>query len=415
MKHRFPRLLILLLLSMASCLVAQDAPKIEPQTVGNPAIDVTELALRLKPLTVDELKAEADAWQGLLAKETAAVSEAEIAKSTEEVLAPMRTKRGALGDRMNAVINELGFKGGEIEGYQAYVAATTGNRIDLESNAGPAAYISRIKTWLTSPDGGIKFLIGILKFLAILWIAKIVAKIAGRLMRKLLDKSPGISNLLKDFIVNSVRRVIFLLGLVLALGAIGLNIGPLLAGVGVLGMVIGFALQDTLSNFAAGFMILLNRPYDIGDLITVGGQQGVVASMTLVSTTINTLDNQKIIIPNGKIWGDTINNMTGNDTRRVDLMFGIDYGDDVEKAKKVLADICAKSDLILQDPGTDVEVHELADSSVNLICRPWCKTSDYWKVHWHVTEEAKRRFDSEGLSFPFPQQDVNMKPVAGAA
>lgn len=391
---------------------AEDAPKIEPQTIGNPKVEVAELELRLKHLKEDELVAEADAWQEMLAEKVADINDKVINKTAEAELAPLRKERDALLDRMNAVINELGYQGADVTSYQNYVQRV-GNRLD--TSGGPAAIFERVKSWVLDPDGGLKLLMNILKFLAIIWIAKIVANIVAKIVSKLLDKSGAkISNLLKDFIVNTVRRLIFLFGIIMALSALGVNIGPLLAGIGVLGFVVGFALQDTLSNFAAGFMILLNRPYDIGDLIEVGGQQGVVSSMTLVSTTINTLDNQKIVIPNGKIWGDTITNITGNDTRRVDLMFGIDYDDDIEKAKKVLQDICSESDLILDAPAPDIEVHELADSSVNLICRPWCKTSDYWKAYWHVTEEAKRRFDQSGLSFPFPQQDVNMKPSAAS-
>lgn len=390
-------------------LHAEDA-KIDPITIENADIDVKELSLLLKPLTADELTAEADGWQGLLKEKVEALSNAQIAGEKEEALAPLRAARKGVADRMDAVINELGFKGGETETYQTYSDAVSG-LIDINTDD-PLAFVAQTKSWLMSPDGGIKLLLAILKFLAIIWIAKIISKFVGKIIRRVLDKSGGnVSNLLKDFIVNSIRRLIVILGFVMGLSALGVNIGPLLAGLGVLGFVVGFALQDTLGNFAAGFMILLNRPYDINDLVEVDGKQGVVSAMSLVSTTINTLDNQKIVVPNGKIWGGTITNITGNPTRRVDLMFGIDYSDDPEKAKNVLQEICAGCDLILESPAPDIEVHELADSSVNLLCRPWCKTADYWKVHWHVTETVKQRFDQEGLSFPFPQQDVNMKPA----
>jgi small conductance mechanosensitive channel len=190
------------------------------------------------------------------------------------------------------------------------------------------------------------------------------------------------------------------------------DVAPLLAGVGVVGFVLGFALQDTLANFAAGFMILLNRPYDVGNVVTAAGVTGSVESMSLVSTTLKTPDNQRIIVPNGSIWGGVIQNVTSQETRRVDLIFGCGYEDDIGKAQAVLEDIVSSHELVLKDPAPVIRLHELADSSVNFIVRPWTKTSDYWAVYWDLTRTVKERFDSEGLSIPYPQQDVHMHQVA---
>jgi small conductance mechanosensitive channel len=202
--------------------------------------------------------------------------------------------------------------------------------------------------------------------------------------------------------------VVFLLGLIIALSMLEVNIGPLLAGLGVIGFVVGFALQNTLSNFAAGFMILLYRPYDIGDYVTAGGVSGTVDSMNLVSTTIKTPDNQSEIVPNGQIWGGTITNVTGNETRRIDFVFGIGYDDDIAKAQKVLEEIVASNQKVLQNPVPVIQVHELADSSVNFVCRPWVNTGDYWTVYWEITRAVKERFDAEGIGIPYPQQDVHV-------
>ena len=190
-----------------------------------------------------------------------------------------------------------------------------------------------------------------------------------------------------------------------------MNIGPFLAAIGVAGFVIGFALQDTLSNFAAGLMILLYRPYDMGDFISAGGVKGTVRSMSLVATTLATPDNQNVVVPNGSIWGGVITNVTGNETRRVDLTFGIGYSDDMGKAEGVLRDLVSNHPLVLKDPEPVIKVHELADSSVNFVCRPWVKTSDYWQVYWDVTRSVKESFDKAGISIPFPQQDVYMHQV----
>jgi small conductance mechanosensitive channel len=182
----------------------------------------------------------------------------------------------------------------------------------------------------------------------------------------------------------------------------------LLAGLGIAGFVIGFALQDTLSNFASGLMILVYRPYDVGDAIEAGGVIGSVSQMNLVSTMIMTFDNQLLVVPNNKIWGDVIRNITNQNTRRVDMTFGIGYSDDVSKAERVLTEIVTSHEKVLEDPAPMIRLHELGDSSVNFIVRPWSKTSDYWDVYWDVTREVKRRFDTEGISIPFPQRDVHI-------
>ncbi len=249
-------------------------------------------------------------------------------------------------------------------------------------------------------------------FLVILLIAKILAGIASSLVRGALNRSKlNATNLLKDFAAGTAGKVVFFLGFLIALTALGVNIGPFLAAFGVLGFVVGFALQDTLGNFASGVMILLYKPYDVGDVVSAGGVTGSVKDMNLVSTLFKTPDNQNIIVPNGQIWGGTITNVTANDTRRVDLVAGIGYGDDVEKAEKVLEDIVTSHPLVLKDPAPVIKLHELADSSVNFVVRPWSKTSDYWTVYWDLTREIKLRFDKEGISIPFPQRDVHLHKV----
>ncbi|MFA0730340.1 mechanosensitive ion channel family protein, partial [Vibrio sp. 10N.222.48.A4] len=189
---------------------------------------------------------------------------------------------------------------------------------------------------------------------------------------------------------------------------IGIELAPLLTGFGVAGVIIGFALQDTLSNFASGLMILIYRPYDVGDMVKVAGVQGTVKDMSLVSTTVQTIDNQRLVIPNNKIWGDVINNITAERVRRVDMVFGIGYSDDIDKAKSVLNDIILAHPLVLKKPEHMIKLHTLNTSSVDFVVRPWVKTDDYWEVYWDVTETVKKRFDEEGITIPFPQRDVHV-------
>jgi small conductance mechanosensitive channel len=209
-------------------------------------------------------------------------------------------------------------------------------------------------------------------------------------------------------------RLILLLGLIIAIAQLGIEVAPLLAGLGIAGFVIGFALQDTLSNFASGLMILVYRPFDVGDVIEAGGVMGKVDQMNLVSTMVLTFDNQLLVVPNKQIWGGVIRNVTHQDTRRVDMKFGIGYSDDIPRAEKVLTDIVTSHEKVLKDPEPVIRLHELGDSSVNFVVRPWSKTDEYWDVYWDITREVKRRFDAEGISIPFPQRDVHVYQEAGA-
>ena len=236
-----------------------------------------------------------------------------------------------------------------------------------------------------------------------------IARIARAAVRRGLDRSKlNVSSLAKDFFIKMTSRLIMLLGVIIAIAQVGVEIGPLLAGLGIAGFVVGFALQDTLSNFASGLMILVYRPFDVGDAVEAAGVTGKVDQMNLVSTMILTFDNQLLIVPNKQIWGGIIRNITHQETRRVDMTFGIGYSDDIPKAEKVLADIIEKHEKVLKDPEPVIRLHELGDSSVNFIVRPWAKTSDYWDVYWDVTREVKQRFDAEGISIPFPQRDVHI-------
>jgi len=208
--------------------------------------------------------------------------------------------------------------------------------------------------------------------------------------------------------------VILIIGFIVSLTLIEINVAPVLALIGAAGLVVGLALQGTLSNFASGMLILIYRPFDVGDIIEIDGVTGTVHSMTLLSTSIKTFDNQHLVVPNNNIWGTTIVNVTGSRTRRVDLVFGIGYGDDMVKAEKIMLDVVSRHDLVLENPAPVVKVNELADSSVNFVCRPWVKTENYLDVYWDITRQVKEEFDKQGVSIPFPQRDVHVHQIPGA-
>ena len=273
---------------------------------------------------------------------------------------------------------------------------------------------SLIEQWLnTAKDQAINHGPTLVFKLFIFSLILFVAGLAGKLVKKIVSNTVSnsklnFSKLLQDFFTSLSGKAVFTIGVLIALSQLGIELGPLLAGFGIAGVIIGFALQDTLSNFASGMMILIYRPYDVGDLINAAGVSGRVSHMSLVSTTIKTLDNQRLIIPNNKIWGDTINNITAEHQRRVDMTFGIGYGDSIEQAEAVLKSIVEAHPKVQKVPAPLIKLHVLGESSVDFIVRPWAKPEDYWDVYWDITREVKMRFDAEGISIPFPQRDVHI-------
>jgi small conductance mechanosensitive channel len=249
----------------------------------------------------------------------------------------------------------------------------------------------------------------IFMFLAVLFVFRLLSRMVRRVVRVATERSSlDMSELLKNILVSTIGGTIMGLGVLMALAQVGISLAPMLAGLGVAGFIVGFALQDTLGNFAAGAMILIYRPFDVNDFVEVTGASGLVKKMNLVSTTITTFDNQTLVVPNSKIWGDVIKNVTAQTERRVDLEFGIGYDDDIELAERVLAEVVTSHEKILDDPPPKIKLHTLGDSSVNFIVRPWVKTGDYWDVYWDLMREVKLRFDREGITIPFTQRDVHL-------
>jgi small conductance mechanosensitive channel len=403
-------------------VAAEDEKKVPPTpiTTNDPTITIEELKFRLQPLTKDDLSVEADGWLQVLKKHVGEVSAVQIKALTAEddaktnllqSVTKLKEQQTSLTDRLRAVIEEFRSKGGKVEDYESYINAISGVEVDVTD---ASATWTVVTGWLTSKEGGIRWAKNILLFLAIILVSWILANMIGKAAKKAVAKIQGASELLKNFIVNIIRKAILLIGFVLALSMLEVNIGPLLAAIGAAGFIMGFALQGTLSNFAAGIMILVYRPYDVGDFVDVGGTFGTVDAMTIVSTTLRKPDNQKVVVPNNKIWGDIITNITGTDKRRVDMVFGVGYTDDIAKAQKILEELLANHVLVLKDPAPVVKVHELADSSVNFVVRPWVKTENYWEVYWDITRSVKERFDAEGVSIPFPQRDIHVHQIAPA-
>ncbi len=380
---------------------ALNAQEASAQTAADPKVELAALHKAIKPMTQEEVLVEANAWLALLVAKNKA-----IAAAPEDQALALTMEQTALVSRLTVVTTALTALGGDADPFDRYVTASTSPELaDVGGMFGFAV------EWAKSPEGGVRLAINLGLFLLTLLIFRIISAIVAGVAFKALHKMKGTSDLLRDFFANAARRVVFFIGLVIALSMLGIDITPFLAALGAAGFVIGFALQGTLSNFASGLMILIYRPYDLGDVVTVAGTTGTVAAMTLVSTTLKLPDNQSVVIPNNSIWGDVITNITGQTTRRVDMVFGCGYSDDLQKAQRVLEEIVANHPKVHAEPAPVVRVHALADSSVNFVVRPWTDTADYWDVYWDVTRKVKERFDEEGLNIPFPQQDVHVHQV----
>lgn len=250
----------------------------------------------------------------------------------------------------------------------------------------------------------------ILAAIAILIIGRILIGIVARIVRKLMTKA-DVDETLTRFVVSLTRIALMAFVIIAALSALGVHTTSFVAIIGAAGLAVGFALQGSLANFAAGVMLIIFRPFKSGDYIEAGGSDGVVEEVSIFNTILRTVDNRRVIIPNGKITSDNITNFSALEIRRIDLVFGIGYGDDLKRAKDTLFQIISEDERILKDPAPTVAVSELGDSSVNFVVRPWVKTPDYWAVYFDLTEKVKTTFDDKGISIPFPQQDVHIHQV----
>jgi small conductance mechanosensitive channel len=193
----------------------------------------------------------------------------------------------------------------------------------------------------------------------------------------------------------------------------GVPITSLVAVLGAAGLAIGLAMRDTLANFASGIMLLAIQPFRVGHYVEVGGVGGTVAAVNVFTTVLDTPDNIQIVIPNSQVWGNTIKNYHANALRRVDLMVGVSYQDDLQRASEILHEVLAADSRVLAEPESVIAVHELADSSVNFVVRPWCATADYWSLYWDLTRRIKEELEAGGCSIPFPQRDLHLHPAPG--
>jgi len=334
-------------------------------------------------------------------------------------LAAMEARRAVASESLESAVALMNRLDLDSVHYRQQLLASTG---EITTDVLDVGFIANLlREWsVTTTDflvaEGPGLLVKIFFALLVLFVFMQLGKLLQRAVAGVINSQRvRMSSLLQKMVLGTVRNLFLIIGIMIALSQLGFSLGPVLAGLGIAGFIIGFALQDSLSNFASGMMILIYRPFDVGDYVEVAGVRGTVNAMTLVNTTFLTIDNQKLVVPNNTVWQSVITNYTDQATRRVDLVFGISYGDDIDKAESVIREVLAGYDKLLEEPAPVVKVGELGESSVNLIVRPWVRTEDYWETYWDLTKLIKQAFDRAGITIPFPQRDLHVSyPAADA-
>lgn len=324
---------------------------------------------------------------------------------TEETT-QLREKRTALIDRFNVVLNAINTKAGAKEDgtdndlvvpYRRYIKTVSGLNVDLKDTK---STVKTVEKWVKSKEGGQRWMKNIGLFFGILFGFWILSFILSGLVKRALRLAGNTSTLLSNFLTGVVKKGTMLIGLVMSLAALEVNIAPLLAALGAAGFILAFALQGTISNFASGILMMIYRPFDIGDSIEAGGVSGNVESMNLVSTHITTPDNQRMVVPNNSIWGGSITNASNTNRRRVDMSFKVSGSDGVEKVTQLLEDLVNKHPKVLDTPAPSVSLSAFEGGSMTFSVLPWALTSDYSAVKGDITRAVKAYFDEGELTMP---------------
>lgn len=272
--------------------------------------------------------------------------------------------------------------------------------------------INWAEIWNQVQATGMAFVINAVIAIVIFFIGRIIARVISNGIRKLMS-AQEVDQILQSFIGNLVYWMLMTFVIIAAISQLGIQTTSLIAIMGAAGLAVGLALQGSLANFASGVLIVMFRPYRVGDFVEAAGISGTVLQVQILTTVLKTGDNKQIVVPNGQIMSSIITNYSANETRRVDMVVGVSYEDDIDKVRATIKDIIDSDDRILKDPECQIAVAELAESSVNFNVRPWVKNADYSGVKLDFTEAVKKRFDKEGISFPFPQQDVHLYQKSG--
>lgn len=378
-------------------------------TVKDEQIPIEELKLLVRPLTLEELQTEAAAWFLALKGKIQEITQTEITIKRQgetdqknqliENVTELQAEQTALIDHLNVVLDELDKKGGDTTSYRKYIAAVTGIDLDVTSTEGIGL---RFVNWVKSEEGGIRWGLSIVKFLMIVIVSIVVARILKKVVRTALNQVGGVSNLFLDFIVLTTERGVIVIGFLIALTSLGISIGPLVALVGGVSFVLAFALQSNLGNLASGLMLLIYKPFDVGDRVLIPGtnDKGYVRAITLANTSFDHYTGKIVTVPNSEVWGSKIENLLPGDDRLIELLFMISSNDDARKIK------AAWEKAIEAHPGIDKEkwamsIPYLSPSSGSLMywCGAWAKKKGFWDVYTDILMSIWDELKDSGISF----------------
>ncbi len=417
--------LALILLALPLTAVAQDGP--DPSaaiSADAPEIEPAALSILVRPLNVTQLENELARWEqliqetdtelGLIQLQLRKISAIEAAEEAgqeppasalvgpvvegadpeqlAERAGELLAQRSALVERFEVVVADYASKGGDPEPHKQYARSVTDINVDWTD---PVAAWGQVRAWAMSEEGGLALAQRVGIFAAVIIAAYLAGVILSWIFAAFFRVAGTGSKLLRRFIVRWSRRVIFIIGALIGLSALGIDVTPLVAALGAAGFVIGFALQNTLSNFASGLLIMTQHPFDVGDAITAAGVTGTVDRVTLFSTHITTFDNSKLIVPNNSVWSSVITNSTAADTKRLDLTFDVKGDVTVEQAEQTMIEALKEHPKVLREPVPVVRMDELTEDGFKLICWPWTKTTDAGEVRWDITRAAKERLRAD--------------------
>ena len=400
--------------------VVEEKPPIAAVTAKDPNISIQILEILLKPLPQDNLQAEADAWFALVKAKAQQISDQEAAiqgqPSQGEVdtekeqnivtVSELQIEQSNLVNRLTTVLDALDAKGGDTTTYRQYVGVVSGIQFNLTDAESVGL---RFTTWLTSPEGGIRLGFNLLKFVVILIIAIFLAPRFGRLTDSALTRVTNISNLFRDFMVMIVKRGVLLIGALLALASIGVNLGPILAVVGGASFVLAFALQSNLGNFASGIMLLINKPFDVGDEVKVAGYWAYVDSISLASTKLKDFSGSIVTLPNNTVWGSDIINYTHSDRRKFMISIYVKFTEDLDTSMKLWMDIASSHPKVLKDPAPGWfpwNTHYEYYISVGLSA--WIPTDDFWPVYVELLQAVQTGLEKANIELAAPQQNIKL-------
>lgn len=401
---------------------AEEAEPLEALTADNPEIPSDQLKVLLKPLTQEQLQAEADAWFLLLQQKAQEISDLEYAIKVQEeeiggdvdtqkeeqvvTATRLKTEQTNLASRLNTVLEDLEAKGGDPKTYQQYVSAVSGLEFDITNTEGLGL---RFTTWLQSEEGGIKLGLNLLKFFGILIVTVIVAPRLGKVTDHALARVSNISTLFRGFVVMVVNRSVLVVGALLAIASLGVNLGPILAVVGGASFVLAFALQSNLGNFASGLMLLINKPFDVGDEVKVAGYWAYVDSISLANTKLKAFNGSMITLPNNTVWGGDIINYTHGEIRKQMIPINIKFEQDMNQVYQMWMDITSSHPKVLKDPAPGwFPYNSSYEYYISVSLSAWTTKDDYWEVYVDLIKELQKRIEELNIQLAAPQQEIKL-------